>query len=309
MVNFYENKIRRKKRTGTFITAGLVIVFLILDYLAAGNLRQFIVMALLIFIVAGAGYYYLVYEPLRAWEKVLSTPFPEKWRKILKRYVKFYNELDEDEKHYFEKRIQHFLYTKKITGVETTVDDTVKVLIAASAIMPVFAFDDFTYDNIDEILVYPQSFDHDFNTGKDKKILGMVGDGYMNRMMILSKKDLLDSFSGRRTVHNVALHEFIHLIDKKDGSIDGIPEILIDKAFLLPWLKELKKEMDKIKHHKSDIDPYAATSPSEFLAVVAEYFFMSPKKFKAKHPELYKYFYKIFRPKPNYFKRLLRLGK
>jgi Mlc titration factor MtfA (ptsG expression regulator) len=117
----------------------------------------------------------------------------------------------------------------------------------------------------------------------------------MNRMMILSKPDILNAFSGKRTVHNVALHEFVHLIDKIDGAIDGIPEILIDKAFVLPWLRELRIAENRIKKHKSDINPYALTNNSEFLAVASEYFFMSPSKFKKKHTELYKYFSKIYR--------------
>ncbi|HHH52333.1 MAG TPA: peptidase [Bacteroidetes bacterium] len=297
MYNYYQKKYKSEFTKNTIFSLVILIFFIVITLATIHTLKGLVVILTLIILIFTLVFYYMVYEPLSKWKKVLQTPFPDAWRKILEKNVTFYNTLDEDEKDYFEKRIQYFLETKKITGVNTDIDDKIKILIAASAIMPVFAFPDFVYDNINEILVYPNSFDEEYNTGDREKILGMVGNGSMNRMMILSKPDILNAFSGRRTVHNVALHEFVHLIDKKDGSIDGIPEILIDKAFVLPWLRELKIAESKIKKRKSDIDPYALTNNSEFLAVASEYFFMSPKKFQKNHPELYKYFTKIYKRK------------
>ena len=295
MYKYYDKKYKTNFLKNTFFTIIIAVFFILIALTAAQSKKQFFTILILVLAVIGTIFYYFVYNPALKWKRVLNTPFPKSWRVILNQNVQFYTTLDKDEKDYFEKRIQYFLRTKIITGVNTKIDDEIKILIAVSAIMPVFAFPDFEYNNINEILVYPNSFDEDFNTGNRKKILGMVGDGAMNRMMILSKPDILNAFSGKRTVHNVALHEFIHLIDKKDGAIDGIPEILIDKAFVLPWLRELKMAENRIKKHKSDINPYALTNNAEFLAVASEYFFMSPKKFQEKHPELYKYFKKIYK--------------
>jgi hypothetical protein len=93
----------------------------------------------------------------------------------------------------------------------------------------------------------------------------------------------------------VGIHEFIHLIDKDDGSIDGIPEILIQNAYVAPWLELIKNEMDEIVKGKSGINPYAMTNNAEFLSVVGEYFFDNPDKFKKKHPNLYDYLKTIFK--------------
>jgi Mlc titration factor MtfA (ptsG expression regulator) len=295
MKNYYYNKYKKNKRTSIIITSVIIFVFAFIIFFLSHSVKEFLTFSIIPVFVSLIVYYFMAYLSLAKWKKVLNTDFPDSWSQILSKYVKFYTTLPEDEKDYFEKRIQYFLSTKQITGIETEVDDKIKVLIAASAIMPVFAFPDFEYNNINEILVYPNSFDEEYNTGDKEKILGMVGNGAMNRMMILSKPDILNAFSGKRTVHNVALHEFVHLIDKKDGAIDGIPEILIDKAFVLPWLRELRIAENRIKKHKSDINPYALTNNSEFLAVASEYFFMSPSKFKKKHTELYKYFSKIYR--------------
>ncbi len=297
MNRYYKYKYNKKNLTGVAVSLLLAIFFVFIAFITAQTRKQFILIVISTLSLIALGYYYLSYLPVRRWKEVINTPFPEKWKEILLKNIDFYRELSDEEKEYFEKRIQYFLKTKKITGVGTDVDDKLKLLIAVSAIMPVFAFPEFEYTNIDEILVYPESFDEEYNSGNEKRILGMVGDGAMNRMMILSKKDILSSFSGKRTTENVALHEFVHLIDKMDGAVDGIPGILINKAYTLPWLKELKKEISKIKHRKSDINPYGMTNKSEFLAVASEYFFMSPVKFKKNHPELYKYFSKIYRKK------------
>jgi Mlc titration factor MtfA (ptsG expression regulator) len=88
------------------------------------------------------------------------------------------------------------------------------------------------------------------------------------------------------------------LIDKADGAVDGVPEILFKHSYTLPWLKEVKREMNKIKTAKSDIDPYALTNDAEFLAVVSEYFFDNPEKLKQRHPKLYQYLSEIFQQDP-----------
>lgn len=295
MYKYYNNKYRKKDWTSIIISVLLAVFFILIAMASAQTQKQLIVMVVFTILLIAIGYYYLSFNPIKNWKDVLKTPFPKSWEKVLINNVSFYKELSDDEKDYFENRVQYFLKTKKITGVETEVNEKLKLLVASSAIIPVFAFPEFEYNNINEILIYPESFDEEYNSGNDKRILGMVGDGVMNRMMILSKKDILASFNGTRTTDNVAIHEFVHLIDKKDGAIDGFPGILMDKAFALPWLKELKKEIFKIKRRKSDINPYAMTNESEFLAVASEYFFMSPDKFKDKHPDLYKYFSKIYR--------------
>jgi len=297
MYKYYNKKRAEKNITGLIISILLLILFIFISELVAKTSMQLIILILIFSFLIVISYYYLVIYPEKKWKIVLNSNFPKDWKKILENDVEFYQNLNEGEKDYFENRVQYFLLTKKITGVDTDISDRVKILVASSAIIPVFAFPYFEYDNINEILIYPQSFDEEYNTGNEKRILGMVGDGAMNRMMILSKKDILSSFNGDRTMDNVALHEFVHLIDKKDGVIDGFPGVLMNKTFILPWLKELQKEIVNIKRHKSDINPYAMTNESEFLAVASEYFFMSPRIFEKKHPKLYKYFSKIYRKK------------
>jgi Mlc titration factor MtfA (ptsG expression regulator) len=232
---------------------------------------------------------------------LLKEPFPEQWRAILNKRVMYYRNLEPERKKEFEKRIKRFLAEKKIIGVDTDVTDLDKLLVASSAVIPVFNFPYFNYPNVREILLYPHSFDKKFNTddnAEQRNILGMVGDGFMNGSVVISKPDLEAAFDGRRHKRNVGIHEFVHLIDKADGAVDGIPEILFDHSYVFPWLKEVKREIFKIKKGKSDIDPYAITNDAEFLAVVSEYFFDDPESLKRRHQELYGYLSKIFKQDP-----------
>ncbi len=40
----------------------------------------------------------------------------------------------------------------------------------------------------------------------------------------------------REERENTGIHEFVHLLDKEDGSVDGLPEALLAKQYTLPWL-------------------------------------------------------------------------
>ena len=112
--------------------------------------------------------------------------------------------------------------------------------------------------------------------------------------MILSKPSLHNGFRNETDKKNTAIHEFVHLIDKLDGNVDGIPELLMEKQYVIPWLDLIRKKIEQIQAGKSDINPYGATKESEFFAVISEYFFERPKLLKRKHPELYKYLVEIF---------------
>lgn len=248
----------------------------------------------IIFFAAIGIAYFIYYNKRNA--KFYPSSFPANWTKILTQKVVFYKNLDPVGQTMFEIRVQRFLAAKQITGVDTEIDDTIKLLVASSAIIPSFAFANFNYPNVNEILIYPNAFNKDFETGEgaEGNILGMVGNRFMKGIVIFSKPSLLKSFDGKSHSFNVGVHEFVHLIDGLDGAIDGVPAMLINNAFALPWLTEVRKEMKKIRQNESDINPYALTNEAEFLAVASEYFFDSPEKFERKHPDLYSYMEKIF---------------
>ena len=229
-----------------------------------------------------------------------SEFFNNEYRIILQDKVIFYMQLSESDKVIFENRMQQFLSQVKITGVHTTVEPLDKVFVAASAIIPIFAFSNWEYTNLNEVLLYPESFNEEFNMeiGQEKSVLGMVGTGAMQNIMILSQPSLREGFNNKTDKNNTGIHEFVHLIDKTDGEVDGVAENLLDKQYLTPWINLMYKNIKEISTGKSDINPYGATSKAEFFAVVSEYFFEQPELFKKNHTELYNLMAQIFHQHP-----------
>ena len=164
---------------------------------------------------------------------VCGQPFPDAWRQVLEKDSHFYRQLGPEDQVMFQQRIQFFLAEKKIQGISTDIDDEIRLLVAASAIIPTFAFPFFEYPNLSQVLLYPNSFDHSFQTaryeGHEQDIAGMVGTGFLNGNLLLSKTDLLAGFQGHKP-HNVGIHEFVHLLDMADGAVDGLPEIVLSNT-------------------------------------------------------------------------------
>ena len=227
--------------------------------------------------------------------KTPDKPFPLQWKSILAKKVNFYANLSNDDKAHFEFKVQEFLMNHRITGIECDVTIEDNLLVAASAIVPVFKFPKWRYSTLYEVFLYPDSFnDHHEVKGDGRTILGMVGSGYMEGRMILSKKALHHGFDNESDKKNTAIHEFVHLIDKEDGNIDGIPEVLMEKQYTIPWIDMIEQKIETIYKNDSDINPYGGTSRIEFFAVISEYFFERPKLLSKKHPELYKFLEEIY---------------
>jgi MtfA peptidase len=226
---------------------------------------------------------------------------PEIHQNLLEEYVAYYAKLDDAGKTKFEKLVNEFLIYVRIEGVGTEVSDLDRTMIASSAVIPIFGFsEDWKYKNLTNVILYPDTFDNDFQFegAEDRNILGMVGSGYMNGQMLLSRAALTKGFSASAGKENTAIHEFVHLLDKSDGATDGVPELLMQHQYTIPWLKLIHQEMHKIEAGKSDINPYALTNEAEFLAVVSEYFFEKPEQLQHKHPELYDLLSMIFTQDP-----------
>ncbi|MFZ5977105.1 MAG: zinc-dependent peptidase [Bacteroidota bacterium] len=229
-----------------------------------------------------------------------SKPMPVSWQQLLLQHLHFYRHLSEAEQKLFEKRVMDFLQYVQIHPVKTTLTDLDKILIASSAIIPIWGFPNWHYYNLKHILLYPNAFEEKtFQIeGMNRDVLGMVGTGTLNQMMILSQKALREGFMNEHSKSNTAIHEFVHLLDKADGATDGIPENLLEKPYILPWVQLMHQTIQEMQAGQSDINIYGTTNPAEFLAVVSEYFFSQPHLLQQHHPQLYALLEKTFRQNP-----------
>jgi len=233
---------------------------------------------------------FAIYGMLTLSRKPKPQPIPAHWHNDLRKNVAFYKKLTLTEQAVFRRRMMAFLSEIHVESVQFELTDKDRMLIAASAVIPVFNFLEWQYNNLSTVLIYPDYFNEDLGfaqTDENKRIAGMVGTGRYENQMILSRKALYHGFSNATDKGNTAVHEFVHLLDKTDGMTDGIPERLLEHQYITPWLTLMHQEMAAINNDASDIRAYGATNQAEFFAVASEYFFERPDLFKRKHPMLY----------------------
>lgn len=253
-----------------------------------------ILVAILLF---GALFYFTSIKKKKV-NQALAEKFPEAWKNILLSHVQFYENLSAEDRNRFEEKIKKFFYDTPITGVKgVEVTDEIKLLVAASAIIPVFLFDGWEYANLSEVIIYDGVVEPNQpnDAEQDGVLLGQARPFQTRHIVLLSRQFLIQGFESMNGKSNVGIHEFAHLIDQADGDTDGIPKAFMPEALLSPWTKIMYAEIEKIESNRSDINPYALTNHAEFFAVVCEYFFENPEKFKEKHEQLYGLMNQIFR--------------
>lgn len=220
--------------------------------------------------------------------------FPNEWRRILQEKVEFYNRLPSSNKTDFEKRVHVFLLNVQVTGVDTEITHTDRILVAAGAIIPIFGFDNWHYSNLKEVQIHPNKF---VIPTTDTMASGLVGWGAMEGKMMLSRKAIEHGFYDQSDNKNVVIHEFIHVLDKQDGEMDGVIEQVMNEIDIMPWLQIINMKMQEIGKGQSTIRDYGVTNKAEFLAVVSEFFFENPERMKTEHPALYNALNSFFNPR------------
>jgi Mlc titration factor MtfA (ptsG expression regulator) len=224
-----------------------------------------------------------------------DRPFPSLWRQILAERVQFYQKLSGSDQMEFERKAHIFLLNVPIIGKGTEVTHEDKILIAAGAVIPIFRMSRWHYSNLEEIQLFPDQFNIP-NT--DKMANGLVGWGAMEGKMMLSKKAVHLGFADNEDNLNVVIHEFVHILDKQDGKMDGIIGKVMDEVDVTPWVHIIEKKKKQIMEGESSIRSYGTSNNAEFLAVVSEFYFESPERMKTEHPALFNALDSFYNEKP-----------
>jgi hypothetical protein len=212
----------------------------------------------------------------------LATPFPEAWREVLRDRYDHYDRLPVDRRARFEDDVRLFLAQKRITGVEVAVTDELRLLVAASAVTLSLGWPEYDWDQLAEVLLYPQAFDRDYSFESQD----LAGQAHPWGTVILSVPALLESFADPDDAYHVGIHEFAHLLDVDHTHFDGIP-VGLPYQRNAEWVTLVEKEMERLRRRKSVLDPYGSEDPVEFLAVAVEAFFEAPLEMRQRHRELY----------------------
>jgi Mlc titration factor MtfA (ptsG expression regulator) len=228
----------------------------------------------------------------------LATPFPGPWADILRRRSQHYRRVPPTYRQSFEQHIQIFMAEKRITAVDLDLTDETRLLVAASAASLTAGWPAYTWDQLSEVIVYPQDFDRDYSFDRAH----VSGLAHQWGVVILSLPALNRSFDESSDGCHVGFHEFAHLLDLAGTRFDGIPSYLDDDS-IRRWVGLLEQEADRLERRDSILDPYALSGPIELFAVAVEAFFETPMAIADHHADLYAFLAAYFCQDPAVWSR------
>ena len=111
------------------------------------------------------------------------------------------------------------------------------------------------------------------------------------------QEGFLDSHSG----HNVAYHEFAHILDRASGAYNGTP-VLHEREHYRSWQDIMSWLFLRLQEGRDSqleaMDEYGAINEAEFFAVATETFFDRPESLKQNTPDLYQQLVRFYRFDP-----------
>ena len=223
----------------------------------------------------------------------LAQPFPDRLREFLLERYDHYERMDAAWRKRFEDDVRLFLAETRITGIGVEVTEELRLLVAASAVSLSVGWPDYEWDQLTEVLLYPDDFDRDYAFGGDER----SGETHPWGTVILSVPSLHESFEVPDDAYHVGIHEFAHLLDVDQTHFDGIP-VGLTGARAREWVEVREKEMERLRHGRSAFDDYGAHDPVEFLGVAVEAFFEIPQLVRRRHREVYEILSEYFRQDP-----------
>ena len=173
------------------------------------------------------------------------------------------------------------------------------MVIAAEASLLVLALPPFQYKGLTSVLVYPTTitlpasrqgvFTEGMSIVPDRQAI--LGQAMLNGPVILVWDAVVRDARHPERGHNVVYHEFAHILDMRDGTADGTPELHTTKLFRA-WVEICSKEYFRLQKRtaagkKTLLDSYGAVHEAEFFAVATEFFFDRPREMRRERPELY----------------------
>lgn len=201
-----------------------------------------------------------------------------------------------------------FLRRKAITPVQgLQLSDRDRGLIASLCCLPVLHLGGHWLGGWHEVVVYPGAFrvrrsEIDEPTGVlhewDEEL---AGEAWSAGPLVLSWQDLLLDLDEPAEGCNVVAHEIAHKLDLRDGVLDGTPPL--PAARQRTWARDFQAAFDALcaeveAERETRIDPYAATAPEEFFAVVSEYHFSAPEVLRDALPAVAEHLADFYGPSP-----------
>jgi Mlc titration factor MtfA (ptsG expression regulator) len=91
-------------------------------------------------------------------EEALAGAFPEAWRRLLEDRYDHYARLPVSLRARFQDDLRIFIGRERVTGVGVQASEELRLLVAASAVTLTLGWPDAEWDQLSEVLLYPQWF-------------------------------------------------------------------------------------------------------------------------------------------------------
>ena len=228
--------------------------------------------------------------------RVMAQPFPRVWEGILQSRVAYFQALNDQQKERFRQLVKIFLDETRITGIRTDVDETTRVLGRSQRDHTRLSFRPLGVFASGGGVDLPREFRFGLPGGW-RRPAQHVGNGWGRASS--GRNDPLQAVAVGRVRHRGrqaerGIHEFAHLVDMADGSIDGLPPgVPVEVA--RSWIEWVAEELGDPPEKRSHINSYAYTNEAEYFAVLTEYFFEAPSVLQQKAPEVYEMLEKMMR--------------
>lgn len=249
------------------------------------------------------------YRRWRMRRMLRRNPIPHHiWQGVARR-VLVLKKLDAVEMAHLRELTTWFIDQKSITGAQgLEVTPSMKVAVAAQACLLILNLEVAYLEGWIEVILYPGAFrvahtqtDADGLVHDEENALS--GEAWLRGPVILSWNDVERDTYYHNAGHNVVLHEFAHKLDGLKGVMNGMPPLRRGMS-RKNWAEDLSAAYSALclrvaAGKPTAINPYAATSPAEFFAVLSEYFFTAPDVLKNSYPSAYKQLMQFYRQPPS----------
>ena len=226
-----------------------------------------------------------------------TDPIPAAWPDMVARQVPLASGLPPSERERLYRLMQLFLKEVPLEGCAgLEITEEIQVTIAAQASLLLLKMPYPRYIRVRRVLVYPSSFVPrtvpSLTSGQVvRPDVPLRGQAWQSGIVVLGwdsvKRDTLMPTDGE----NVVFHEFAHMLDGEDGSMDGIP-VLDSSSAYRAWASLLSVQFAEHvaqarRGEPTTLNPYGAENRAEFFAVATEAFFESPAELRREQPGLY----------------------
>ncbi len=233
---------------------------------------------------------------------------------ILRESVPYYRLLSDEHRERLAAMVHTFIREKEFVahhGVE--IDDEVRITIAGMACLLLVGIPHLgVYPNVREVIVRPQQFGDEVEAigpdGRKYTIRNMrIGEAWYRGPIVLAWNNVLRAVAAPCDGYNVVFHEFAHAIDGLTGTTNGSPPMETPEQ-AADWSRVFSDAFDKFMEanrlgESTFLDPYGASSPAEFFAVVTEHFFEQPRQMLRRHRPLYEQLKRFYRQDPAHWPR------